>query len=528
MGFDKLEERMNGTETQEEEQAEESPLESLLGKVDLSAPLEVEDYRGNLVQVPKDKFIQYYMPPNASPEEAFHCMQAVRATGLNLFAPGECYFFKTGEGPVKLFTGYMAYLRKAYAAGLEHIQKPDIDFGDDPSGYPVSCTITIKIKGRDDMEWTTWFSEVAGTMKEGLNKRWKKAPIQMLIKCAIVNILRLSGLVDFTMPYTIDEMDDPVMDGYRTLTQEQLDTLGVEEEPPTPGKVTADYHKPIDEWRKAYHATWRDEGIFADDDQRHAWENDIFGKTSSEFDFTEYRQAFKEFDSGRAAQWVKDNRAKPEPDPPATAKEKPTDGDDFLENSPDVPPKQMFLDEGEKRFASGADLEKWCYEKVSEIPVSDWRDDIFVMAVPALTKLPLLATDDAGQPNTPTDTTLMITPATQKALSKVVKEFPGAIYMTIASKSFRARAQDTIGHAIDSVSDLEEVEAQAIIAALEDEKAAINETGPRVTSENVGEEITEDFVDEGSGPSPPEDPEPWFNSPEFAEQLNAYMIRAAG
>ena len=98
--------RQENQETITEEQVEvrepdqESPLDSLLRKVDLNAPLEIQDHAGNLVEVPRDKFIEYYMPQEATQSESFHCMQAVRATGLSIFAPGECYFFKTGTGPV--------------------------------------------------------------------------------------------------------------------------------------------------------------------------------------------------------------------------------------------------------------------------------------------------------------------------------------------------------------------------------------------------------------------------------------------
>jgi hypothetical protein len=277
---------MQATEIQEEEQ--EDALESLLKKVNLNDPLEVRDYAGNLVEVPRDKFIEYYMPTGATQSEAFHCMQAVRATGLSLLAPGECYFFKTGDGPVRLFTGYMAYLRKGYAAGLEHIETPVLDFGDDPDGYPVSCTITIRIKNREPMTWPTYFSEVAGMAKGSLNKRWAKAPIQMLIKCAIVNILRLSGLVDFTMPYTIDEMPDPVLPGYRTLTEDQLDRWSgapekmidkVELEEASLGEVTAESHQvDMNDFRRSYFKALGARNILQDETERQDIQEEKTGK----------------------------------------------------------------------------------------------------------------------------------------------------------------------------------------------------------------------------------------------------------
>lgn len=409
----------NSTAVELESQAEEQEdaLESLLNKVDLNAPLEIGDYHGNLVQVPKDKFVEYWMPPGTSQIDAFHCMQAVRAMGLNIFAPGEVYFFKTADGPVKPFVGYTAYLRKAYEAGLEHIQKPEIDFGDDPSGYPISCTITIKMKDRENMEWTTWFSEVAGTMKEGLNKRWKKAPIQMLIKCAITNILRLSGLIDFTMPYTVDEMDDPTVPGHRTLTQEQLDVYAEPEEEAeiTPGEVSATHHQvDMTSFRKTYFKALGKRNILQDETERQDWQEEKVGKRhTGDWEPDDYDKAMDIIHTI--------------PIPEAEVDQ--SSGDEFLDGLPNEP-----VDDGEP---------------------------------PAQTE------GSKEQDGTDQGEEQKITKETREALTELVKTFPGGRYKTIRSDAFKARAKLEIDRWVQSITSLKEGEAQKVIASLEAEKKIV-------------------------------------------------------
>lgn len=500
-----MEQKQNGaaetTETQKEEQ--ESPLDSLLKKVSLFDPLEIPDYAGNIVEVSKDYFINYYLPKNATEQEKFHCFQAVRATGLSLLIPGECYFFKTGDDPIKLFTGYMAYLRKAYAAGLEHIEKPEIEFGNDPDGYPFSCTIKIQIKDREDMEWTTWFAEVAGTTKEGLNKRWKKAPIQMLIKCAIVNLLRLSGLVDFTMPYTVDEMPDPVVDGYRTLTETQLSAhdmdgkrveinLGERDAADRAeeigrlkaisgskaeiGDVDAAHHQvDMNEFRRKYFKALAKRGMFQDecdgDNSRHEWQELTTGKASiTDWGITEYSDAMDA---------LSEIPLIPDPEtPPAEAK---PEGDTEAAGDTGGDDTQGEADEGQND-----------------------------------------ATETAEQDDTPASK------ATLKTLTDLVKTFPGAKYMTIRSDSFKERAKDVIGRWAQTIADLTEAEALAIAASLRDEKASILETGPRVTSETVGEEITTDLIDdwEPVEMTPEEEEAPGDDKPSMEATNEIYKVLA--
>lgn len=315
----------------------ESPiLDEIMEGLDLNAPLEVKDGAGRMFSITKTQFIDYYMPPGASQAEAFHCYQAVRATGLSLLIPGECYFIRfSSDRPISLFTGYKAYLRKAYTAGLEHIATPDITH--DEAGNPDKCTITLKIDGRDDFVWPTWFNEVVSMSKGKPNARWEKAPNQMFIKCAVVNTLRMSGLVDFAFPYIVEEMGDAIVNGYRSLTQEQvgeyslpemvdvtaprMSVPGTEEETAEAeaGTVTAaDHQVDLNPLRKSYFGKVKKLEIFAKNEPlRHDWQFETIGKRStSEWDIADYTKAIDAVIDGQPEEWVLAQKAesiKPEP-----------------------------------------------------------------------------------------------------------------------------------------------------------------------------------------------------------------------
>lgn len=323
----------------EETEEKENALESLLSKVDLNDPVLVDDARGNEVAITKEQFISYYMPPTASQLEAFHCFQQVRASGLNLLIPGECYFFKTGEGPVQMFTGYKAYLRLAYANGLVHIQQPELVF-DEITGLPVSCTITLEIEGRENFTWTTWYSEVVGESQGKPNKRWLKAPNQMTIKCSVTNTLRMSGLADFSLPYVVEEMGDPVADGFRTLTEEQLDAHGVETDrwKAAPHKMVdkerfeeailgtvdaADHQVDLSPFRKTYFGALEKRVMLWEDSDRRTWQEEQ-GLPASTSDWTVE-------DYAKAMDII---HTIPIPEP---AEVDQSGADEFLDNEPDVP-----------------------------------------------------------------------------------------------------------------------------------------------------------------------------------------------
>jgi len=434
-----------------EEQDEANPaLDELLSVVSLDSPLTVEDHAGNRLSISKQQFIEYYMPKDATKAEKFHCYQAVRASGLSLLIPGECYFFKTGDGPIRLFTGYPAYLRRAYANGLESIEKPEIEFAED--GLPVSCTITLKIKDRPDFAWTTYFDEVAGTVAGGkLNKRWEKAPIFQLIKCSTTNNLRFSGLVDFTLPYTVDEMPDPIAEGFRTLTQEQLsareDDQGTDDAETSDlavKEVSATHHQiDLTPLRKSYFATVVPKkedgevvspGLFRDDDQRHRWQLHISGAASaSDWGMEDYAEAFRLINSEEAAKWIAEDN-KPEPDPPEDAeviqepeepdpeaKGSPQEGqmteaetaeffrkeseegkeitEEQLEAEPEDPEelKQLrvqFLSLCVEKFKTIEERDAWMVINVSPLARDEWNIEIYKRGIERMSELPSISASE--------------------------------------------------------------------------------------------------------------------------------------
>lgn len=356
---------------------EESPiLDEIMEGLDVNSPLEMKDSAGRNISVTKAHFIKYYMPKGATEDEQFHCFQAVRATGLSLLVPGECHFFRTGDRPISLFAGYPAYLRQAYANGLEHIGPPEITY--DEEGHPEKCTITLKIKGRDDFVWPTWYKEVVCTNKQGVpNARWQKAENQMTIKCSVVNTLRMSGLVPFTFPHIKDEMSDPVVNGMRTLTQEQLEGFpefaagtahaavgdvaapGVEseEQEAEAGAVTAaDHQIDLSPLRKSYFKTIRKLELFATDDQRHAWQKEISGtESASGWGIEDYAEAMNLISTGAAAEWVKTHFVYPDDWKPEDAPEIPEGVED---GSVDELSEEEQVKEAEAEAAQAAAMAK--------------------------------------------------------------------------------------------------------------------------------------------------------------------------
>jgi len=169
------------------------------------------------------------------------------------------------------------------------------------------------------------------------------------------------------------------------------------------------------------------------------------------------------FEGWKAALGVQDNQPKPDPEPPGGG------GDEFLDGLP-VEPESAPDDTGQGNTQTES-------EKGQE------RDD---------------------------------TPASKDTLARLaglVKTFPGSIYMTVKSNSFKERAAADIGRTVATIKDFTEQEAQVIIGSLENEKAALGNQDPmKYTEEQLVEaketgEITEDFVDEGEEPKPTEDPE---------------------
>ncbi len=165
--------------------------------------------------------------------------------------------------------------------------------------------------------------------------------------------------------------------------------------------------------------------------------------------------------------------------------------DDFLENSPNVPPKQRFLDEGEKRFASAAALEAWCYEKVSEIPTAEWEDDTFEVGLTSLLKLPLLdaenATGDAGQETAqgePAEEQEQgeaapewdIERKTRREISELLEKLK--VYGGPRSPKFKDRIHKLIGRELLKMQSMMETEGQDIIASLNEELEMVGEETP--------------------------------------------------
>lgn len=458
---------------------EPDALDELLEKVSLDDPLEIPMKDGRILSIDKERFIKYYLPRDATNEEAFHCFNQTRAAGLSPLIQGECHYFRTGGNPLRLFTGYPVYLRKAYAEDLMHIEKPDIEFGETMGQDPISCTITLTMKSeRPDFIWTTWFDEVKGVTKGNqLNSRWQKAPNQMFIKCAVVNTLRMSGLVDFTLPYIIEEMGDPIMEGYRTLTEAQAE--GHELPEASLGEVKADYHIDTTPMRKRYRGKIAKLELFPNDIQRKIWQEEVIGKKStSDWDAMDYLEAIDQISSGKAAAWIQEHLIKPDPDPDPPATEKAAES---VTDDPDAP-----------HYHSGTDT--------SEMIGAE-------------------TTEEQEEKDTP-DEDFLIKPETLEAIKHELSIFPDKQYQTMRSNAFKAFAAEVVGVELETfnIKVILESDGQDIVTVLQEQRAelelaakatqgvpkpepeddpenVIDMGGPRDDSGTQTEEITEDFVD---------------------------------
>jgi hypothetical protein len=380
------------------------------------APLVVQDQQGNQIAISNGQFMSYYCK-GATTEELFHCFNQTRATGLNPMIPGECYYFRTGDRPMSLFVGYPVYLRKAREAGLENLS---FEFDDDAN--PSKCTVTLTIKGREPFIWPTWFDEVAATTRDGqLNARWRKAPRQMFIKCSVVNTIRMSLLADFTLPYTVEEMDDPVVQGYRTITQAQLDA---HEEEATLGEVTAETHQvDMTPFRKKYFKALKDREMLQDNaENRKEWQKNATGKAStSDWGIDEYALAMDLL--------ATIPKLDPDPEPP-----------------------------------TGTSIEKQINEKLDKLEAaqSDAGDpgkgDIQPEASKAVESEP-------EQPE--------LTEKTYLAIQTALINFPGVIHGSIKSRTFKEHAVEILGHSYRGYKTFSEADGKLILDALAKEKAEI-------------------------------------------------------
>lgn len=436
-------------ETQEEEQeglpsVPETILEQMIVKID--DPVMVDDARGNLVSLGTKAF-ELYFCKGATMEELFHCVNQVRATGLNPLVPGECYFFKTGDRPMSLFVGYPVYLRKAKEAGLETLS---FEFDDDNS--PTRCTVTLTIKDREPFTWPTWFDEVAATTRGNeLNARWKKAPRQMFIKCAVVNTIRMSLLLaDSTLPYTVEEMGDPVADGYRTLTQPQLDAYSEQEgQEVSVGEVSAENHQvDLSAERKRYFKRLKKAGIvFANDEDRRKWQAEQLGDDKASLnswvatDYMEMGDIISEIRLGKL-----------------TGKEEPETTE--AEEEEDL---QEDIDAGRMSEAAIAEVEN----HPENYPDAD---------TPPKTQEEQEEEQDGGKDATErpdrgsTDEPFLITNSTKKKLAALILRFEGFPYgKTIRTQKFKQRALEIADANYDDINAMLESDGILVLNALNTE-----------------------------------------------------------
>jgi hypothetical protein len=363
--------------------------------------------------------------------------------------------------------------------------------------------VTLTIKGREPFIWPTWFDEVAATTRDGqLNARWRKAPRQMFIKCSVVNAIRMSLLADFTLPYTVEEMDqEPVIPGYRSITQTQLDA---HEGEATLGEVTATTHQvDMTPFRKAYFKALSERGLFqgGEDQERRDWQFEVTGKESiTEWDVNDYSTMMD----------VVQEYPKIDPDPPAndavpvTKDGTPVDeavkmavddmrGEaiekqineklDKLEatqgDAGDAGKGSIQKDEGTERielalqytqavkgiFQTDVQLSEWEKSVVGSVFCETWTVEQLKKAIKQLPK--------KGKPEPDVDYPNNLTDKTYQDIKIALLNFPDVAYMTIRSRTFKEHAFEIIGEPYRSLTEISEAQGQQILDALAKEKAEI-------------------------------------------------------
>lgn len=481
-----------GLEAIAKREAEESPLDELLQKVDLTSPLEIPLDSGKILNITKEDFISYYLPADATGPEKAKCFNETRAAGLNPAIKGDCHYFRTGSGPLSLFVGYHVYVRKAYANGLEHIGKPELVY-DEETGQLDSCIITLEIEGRKEFVWETWYSEVEGQTKGQTNKRWAKAGRQMLIKCSVTNTLRMAGIATLgILPPMVDEMPDFPASGQRSLTDAQVE--GHELPEAALGEVTATTHQvDMTPFRKKYFGMLKELGMtFKSDEERRSWQRQMFGVESfSGLDVEGYANVF-----ATMADFKAELKSKEEPDP-----------------DPD-PPQASVMDVKLTSYDGDGNV-------IPPIPRSESvKDDP--------------DTSGTEEKDTPDDV-FLLTDETHKEIKLALRAFPEQAYGTIGSKAFRDWAANLIGHRWKAIKSILEDEGKTIVAHLKAERGeldlAAKATGgvpkpePEAkegTRERDGE-ITEDFVD--GIPGEPQD-DPGGTEDNGSHIMEQYLLKA--
>lgn len=492
------------------------------------AQLVLSDPSGQDVLISRDQFMAYYVP-GATKEELFHCFHQTRVTGLNPAIPGQCHYFRTADKPMRLFVGYEVYIKKAQEEGdlLTIVSPPDIEV-DLETGLPIKCIITLKFKSdRPDLAWPTWFSEVAGRSKGNLNARWQRAPFQMLIKCAIVNALRISGEVNF-MPYIPEEIDsEPTAGPYRSIPEATVESytepvvdLPESTQDITPGEVTATTHQ-IDftPLRKAYFGLCKGNkekkiaGIIPDDDERRAYQQKIVGKEStSDFDEEDYSAMFEALHFYQPEVEVISDAAEPDPDPHTEEIEQATDQalEELAESFP-TDSESSILGEAKKRLAEYANkafpnvraAHDWIYEtfnkNAADLNLGELSD--------ATAKVIAMLRDKTDQePDWITEETIENIKIAVMNDTDPKTKLPRLINMN--SKLFRNFAYDVICHKYNSIKSLREEEGLMILERLKDDSDSAEAASmPDEESEDVPESSAEALVGKPESQQDPTDVE---------------------
>ncbi len=253
--------------------------------VDKLPALKVEIYQ---MEITAQHVRNYFAPKDATTADIGFFIAMANSLGLNPWKrelhliP---FYSKDGGRKYAAVVGYEVYLNRAEASG----KLAGWEYEYDNEDAPTKCTVTVYRKDWPDhpFKHTVYMEDVIkykGDPAKGVvTAMWRRQGRFQLLKCTVTQTFRFClPETCGSLPYIEDELTD--LRGYQeSLPAPALEEAEVEsvQDAPDLSSLRNKYFKKID-------------GMFADNDGRHAWQLQATGKASiTEWDSDDYEKAFE-------------------------------------------------------------------------------------------------------------------------------------------------------------------------------------------------------------------------------------------
>jgi phage recombination protein Bet len=242
------------------------------------------------IELDMDEIKKWVAPQGATAKEIYTFGRICQTLGLNPFKK-EIHFIKYGSVDASIFVGYTVYIDRGERSGKLNGWHVEMD---DPID-PTTATITIHRKDwTEPFKWTVYRKEVEKLKKDGTaQSTWASQPRFQLMKCAIAQGFRLAFPSECgELPYTAEEIAPN--NGYLPQVPE-LSEATVE------GASSLGPNDDIEHLHNQYHKRARQ--LFENDDFRHAWQEEVIGKKSTnDWEVVDYQKAISLLDDEIAKQ----------------------------------------------------------------------------------------------------------------------------------------------------------------------------------------------------------------------------------